>query len=143
MTLFERKGFFCNFKNIITVRCLTNKQTVITILILTNFQCGLLTLLTILETETKRACYNVFMHTHIRQSNFFAFRSSPPLRNAGISRHSSIWCTLVSHPVNRCKLPWASVISSCYCHANLKKSFFVNCVNKIIHGVLLTCSTWL
>lgn len=92
---------------------------------MTNFQCGLLTLLAILDTETKRACYNSFMHTHRRQCNFFAFRSSPPLRNAGISRHSSIWCTLVSHPVNRCKLPCASVISPRYCHANLKKRFFL------------------
>ena len=57
------------------------------------------------------------------KDNFFTLWSSPPLWNVWFSRHTTIRCPLVSHPVHGGKLLSRAVISSCCCHADLKIIF--------------------
>ena len=57
------------------------------------------------------------------KDNFFTLWSSPPLWNVWFSRHTTIRCPLVSHPVHSGKLLSRAVISSCCCHADLKIIF--------------------
>ena len=61
--------------------------------------------------------------------NFFTLWSSPPLWNTWISRHTTIRCSLVCHPVHCGKLLDRAVIPSCCCHADLKMQFNTFLVN--------------
>ena len=60
---------------------------------------------------------------YLRKVNFFTLWSSPPLWNAWFSCHTTIRCSLVSHPVDGGKLLDRAVISSCSSHAHLKIKF--------------------
>ena len=60
-------------------------------------------------------------HTHRWQTNFYALRSSPPLWNICISCYTSIWSSLVSHPVDGRKFFRITVISSCSRCTNLQE----------------------
>ena len=60
---------------------------------------------------------------YMRKVNFFTLWSSPPLWNAWFSCHTTIRCSLVSHPVHGGKLLDRAVVSSGCCHADLKIKF--------------------